>query len=109
GGGGGGGGGGATRKVTNCCLGRTSVNHSGTKTRTETRKHCNTRDTIVAHAFCFRCPPLVSSRLSANKALCRIERAGDLVSTSCKTPLVRVSPFSSSWKTGCIFMVPPFT
>jgi hypothetical protein len=56
----------------------------------EIRKHCNMRDTIVAHVLCLRCPPLVSSRLSENKALRRIERAGDLISNSCKASLVGV-------------------
>lgn len=54
GGGGGGGGDGAIRKVTNCCLGNTSVNHNGTRIRTATRQHCRTTDSRVAQVLRLR-------------------------------------------------------
>jgi hypothetical protein len=43
-GGGGGGGGGASRKVSNCCLGSTSVNHNGSKSARPMKKICKANE-----------------------------------------------------------------
>src|SRR5438270_4427603 len=66
GGGGGGGGGGATRKVINCCLGKASVNNSGNRTRTPTRKNWKIKEIkVVAPRLVLSLPP-DSIRLSSN-------------------------------------------
>jgi len=66
GGGGGGGGGGATRKVINCCLGKASVNNSGTRTSTPTRATCKTNESAVVMPRLVLSLPPDSIRLSSN-------------------------------------------
>ena len=67
GGGGGGGGGGASRRVSNCCLGSTSVNHNGSKSRRPIRNNCKTNERRVDHVLLLRCATLESSRLTSNR------------------------------------------
>src|SRR5579863_16669 len=65
GGGGGGGGGGATRNVSNCALGRSSVNSNGIISIRPTATQLKTKDVVVAKALRLRVLPK-SSRLSEN-------------------------------------------
>src|SRR5215813_7737312 len=65
------GGGGASSKVSNCCLGSTSVNHNESKSRKPSRSNCRTNERSVACVLLVRCPTLEPSRLSSNRALSR--------------------------------------
>src|SRR6266481_6558892 len=95
GGGGGGGGGGASRRVSNCCLGSTSVNHNGSKSRRPIRNNCKTNEKIVDHVLLLRCATLESSRLSSNRTWSRaVEATGPTISGS--SPLLLLLPIDSS-------------
>src|SRR6266481_4346897 len=67
GGGGGGGGGGASRRVSNCCLGSTSVNHNGSKSRRPIRNNCKTNERRGAPVLRCGCATLGSSALTSNR------------------------------------------
>ena len=61
--------------MSNCCLGSTSVNHSGSKSTRPIRNNCKTNERRVGHVLLLRCATLESSRLSSNRTLSRAAEA----------------------------------
>src|SRR5258708_8495425 len=108
GGGGGGGGGGASRRLSNCCLGSTSVNHNGSKSRRPIRNNCKTNERRVDHVLLLRCAPLESSRLTSNRTLsAAAEARGPIVARRVRSfTTAAVSPLFSSSTTACVFICP---
>src|SRR5260370_5479072 len=106
GGGGGGGGGGASRRVTNCCLGSTSVNHNGSKSRRPIRNNCKTNDRRVDHVLLLRCATLESSRVTSNRTLSGAAEARGPIVAGPERSFTAVSTLFSSSTTACVFMFP---
>src|SRR5467141_1532231 len=106
GGGGGGGGGGASRKVSNCCLGSTSVNHNGSKSKRPIRNNCKTNERRVARVLLLRCATPESSRLSSNRTLSGAAEARGPIVAGRERSFTAVSTLFSSSTTACVFMCP---